>query len=79
MRISLGHDLAATLTASSPFDFLVIHRGDPSYICVEPVTHVANGWNLPLPSSQTGAILLASGERLTGRVEIAVSGPIDGL
>ncbi len=77
-RISLGGDVTATMTASPPFDFLVVHRGAPSHICVEPTTHVANAWNLGLSPSQTGAALLSPGERLTGEIEIRLSGKCDG-
>lgn len=72
-KIALGNGISATLTASSLFDFLVVHRGDPTHICVEPVTHVANAWNLPLPPLQTGAILLSPGESLKGGIEITIS------
>lgn len=77
-RISLNNDVTATLTASSSFGFLVVHRGDPTHICVEPVTHVANAWNLSLPPLRTGAALLPPGARLTGHIEIRLSGLFEG-
>ncbi|APG93037.1 aldose epimerase family protein (plasmid) [Sinorhizobium americanum] len=73
-KVALPHGFSATMKASSPFGFLVVHRGDPAHICVEPVTHVANAWNLSLPSSQTGAVLLQPGEALKGSIEILISG-----
>lgn len=77
-EVLFSSGFSVTMTASSTFGFLVVHRGDPSHICVEPVTHVANAWNLPLPPSQTGAVLLSPGEVLKGSIELAVSGPSSG-
>lgn len=62
-----------TMTASSPFDFLVVHRGDLSHVCVEPVTHVANAWNLNVNSLHFGARLLPPGDALEGTVSLKVS------
>lgn len=62
-----------TMTASSPFDWLVVHRGDPSHVCVEPVTHVANAWNLKADAAFTGARLLQPGEVLTGTITLEIS------
>lgn len=73
-EIMLADGYSACLTASSPFGFLVVHRGDPAHICVEPVTHVANAWNLALPPPETGAILLPPGGRMTGSIDIHVRG-----
>ena len=77
-EVSLASGISVTMTTSPLFGFLVVHRGDPAHICVEPVTHIANAWNLRLPPSQTGAVLLSPGEVLTGSIEIAVSEPSSG-
>lgn len=62
----------ARLRATPEFQCLVIHRGHPTHICVEPVTHVANAWNLPAASVVTGARLLAPAETLGGSIEITI-------
>ncbi len=63
----------ATMTASAPFDYLVIHRGDPSHVCVEPTTHVTNAWNLKACASSVGALLLQPGQVITGKVKLKIS------
>ncbi|MCJ2877634.1 hypothetical protein JUM41_25670 [Rhizobium pusense] len=72
--VQLGGGLSVRLKASPVFRFLVVHRGDPAHICVEPVTHVANGWNLPLPSALTGAVVLSAQQSLKGSIELVVAG-----
>ncbi|QND72864.1 aldose 1-epimerase [Tardiphaga robiniae] len=59
--------------APSPFDFLVVHRGDAFHVCIEPVTHVANAWNLDMGAASVGARVLQPGEVLEGRIELTVS------
>lgn len=61
----------AVMTASDVFRFLVVHRGDPAHVCVEPVTHVPNAWNLD--RDDVGARLLAPGETLEGRIRLEIS------
>lgn len=60
------------VSATPEFDFLVIHRGDPAHICVEPVTHLANAWNLALDPGRVGARVLAPGESLSGTIELRI-------
>lgn len=62
----------AVMIAASPFDFLVVHRGDPNHVCVEPVTHIANAWNLGLDGASVGARVLRPGEVLEGQIELTV-------
>lgn len=64
--------LAATVSAEAPFDFLVVHRGSAKHICVEPVSHVQNAWNLEADQGRTGARLLESGTTLLGRMTIDI-------
>jgi aldose 1-epimerase len=47
---------------------LVVHRPPQGgYLCIEPVSHVANGFNLAARGvAGTGSVLLASGESLSG-------------
>lgn len=35
-----------TLEWSAPVDHLVVYTGEPGWVCVEPVTHANNGFNL---------------------------------
>lgn len=63
----------SNLTASAPFMGLVIHRGDQAHICVEPVTHIANAWNLKGDAQVTGARLLLPGEAMEGVIRIEVA------
>ncbi len=71
-RITCTDGPVVTMRASAPFDFLVVHRGDDSHVCVEPVTHVANAWNLDCQG--VGARTLLPGGSLHGTVAIKVCG-----
>lgn len=73
VEITSDANTITTMSASSPFDYLVVHRGDPSHVCVEPVTHVANAWNLDAGASDVGARLLHQGQRMEGTVTLSVS------
>lgn len=72
-RIVCEAGVLTTMTASSPFDHLVVHRGDPAHVCVEPVTHVPNAWNLKADASDVGARLLHPGEVLGGTFTLEIS------
>ena len=71
--VSCADGYKAGVSATSVFDCLVIHRGDPAHICVEPATHVANAWNLPDDPETVGARILRPGEVLEGSIEIRIS------
>lgn len=61
------------LTASSSLNHLVLHQpvGMP-YVCVEPVSHVANAFNLAEQGMEsTGAVFLPAGASLSGRMLLA--------
>ncbi|WP_197435523.1 aldose 1-epimerase [Agrobacterium vitis] len=60
------------VTATSAFMGLVVHRGDPAHICVEPVSHIANAWNLKDEPEMTGAKIMLPGEVLEGVVRVEV-------
>jgi len=64
----------AVLHADPLFGHLVVHRPDPPhYLCLEPVSHVANGFNLAdSGAAGTGTRTLAPGESMSGRVDIAL-------
>ncbi|WP_420703422.1 hypothetical protein [Brucella intermedia] len=72
-RVNLIGRGSATISASPEFGFLVIHRGHSSHICVEPVTHVPNAWNLNVDRDRVGARILRPGETLKGSILLRVS------
>lgn len=62
------------IVASSTLDHLVVHRpaGAP-YLCVEPVSHTADAFNLAAAGlADTGTRVLAPGQSLRGVVEFAL-------
>lgn len=62
------------LQAQGAFDQLVIHRpGGSPYLCVEPVSHVADGFNLHAQGVLgTGTRVLGPGQSLQGALQISV-------
>jgi aldose 1-epimerase len=58
------------IKADPVFGHLVVHRPDNlAYLCIEPVSHVADGFNLAARGvGGTGARMLAPGESLSGTV-----------
>jgi aldose 1-epimerase len=62
------------LQADPLFGHLVVHRPDPPhYLCLEPVSHVANGFNLADAGvAGTGTRMLAPGESMGGQIRIAL-------
>ncbi|MFB9951904.1 hypothetical protein ACFFP0_23900 [Rhizobium puerariae] len=71
--VSCADGYQAEVSATSAFDCLIIHRGDPAHICVEPATHVPSAWNLPDDPEAVGARILHPGEVLEGSIEIRIS------
>ena len=75
-----GLDLPAgarlRVTADAVFRHLVVHRPDnTAYLCLEPASHVANGFNLAARGvPDTGTRLLAPGEAMGGTVRFALLG-----
>lgn len=63
------------LEAHAPANHLVLHRtAAQTYLCVEPVTHVADGFNLAARGVPgTGAAWLAPGETLRSRLTLRLS------
>lgn len=63
------------LLADGNLDHLVIHRPENGpYVCMEPVSHVADGFNLYAGGVHgTGTKILAPGEALHGAVQIGCS------
>ena len=60
------------MAADAAFGHLVVHRPDNlAYLCVEPVSHVADGFNLAARGAAgTGARLLAPGESMGGTIRL---------
>jgi aldose 1-epimerase len=60
------------VTADPALSHLVLHRpDDDAYLCVEPVSHVANGFNLAADGAAgTGTHLLGAGARFSAWVEL---------
>ncbi|MFY7777288.1 MAG: hypothetical protein ACOVQ8_03330 [Elstera sp.] len=64
-----------TVTASAPLDHLVFHVPEGgAYACLEPVSHVADAFNLAAKGvAKTGFLTLAAGQTLSTSVHIGVS------
>jgi aldose 1-epimerase len=62
------------IDADPVFSHLVVHRPDAlTYLCLEPVSHVADGFNLAARGVfDTGTQWLAPGESLTGTMRFSV-------
>ncbi|KAB2693743.1 hypothetical protein [Brucella intermedia] len=71
-RIRLAGGKDVFVSASSEFGFLVLHRGHTSHICVEPVSHVPNAWNLKADPVSVGACVLQPEEVLRGTISVKV-------
>jgi aldose 1-epimerase len=71
---SAGGAAGLKLTGHGGLDQLVIHRPmQASYVCIEPVSHVADGFNLHAQGhSHTGTRILGPGEGLRGGLTIEV-------
>ncbi|MEJ8847762.1 aldose 1-epimerase [Variovorax rhizosphaerae] len=74
LRLGSGGDKSRPslrIVASPELDHLVLHRPpNAPYICIEPVSHTANAFNLAADGvADTGTRLLAPGQRLSGAVE----------
>jgi len=68
-----GLGLGLTLRADGIFGQMVVHRPrNIDYLCLEPVSHVANGFNLAAKGwRETGTIVLKPGESVAGRLALA--------
>jgi aldose 1-epimerase len=64
------------MTTGECLRHLVIHRpAGSSYACIEPVSHVADGFNLSARGvAGTGTRILRPGEQMTGHLEIQLCG-----
>ena len=62
------------ITADAQFGHLVVHRPDNlAYLCLEPVSHVADGFNLAAQGvGDTGTHLLMPGDTLAGTISFKI-------
>ena len=62
------------LQGDGPLSHLVLHRPpQPLYLCLEPVTHVADAFNLAAQGqADTGTVLLAPGESFSASLTISL-------
>ena len=69
-----GLGLGLTLRADEVFGQMVVHRPrNIDYLCLEPVSHVANGFNLAAKGwRETGTIILKPGESVAGQLTLAM-------
>ncbi|MEJ8825937.1 hypothetical protein WKW80_28560 [Variovorax humicola] len=70
LLLSDGDSAALRITASSALDHLILHRPDNApYLCIEPVSHTADAFNLATQGiADTGALTLAPGQSLSATV-----------
>ncbi len=75
-RASLVHaDGSGVAIEGDPaLDHLILHRpAAGGYVCIEPVSHVADGFNLAAKGVEgTGTVILQPGERLAGTVRLSL-------
>jgi len=72
--IELPGNRVLALRADPVFGHLVVHRPDSlAYLCLEPASHVADGFNLAARGvAGTGTRWLAPGESLSGAIEFSL-------
>lgn len=73
VRFPIAPNLEIGLTASAEFQHLVIHQVD-DYSCIEPATHVANGFNMAFAGvGETGMHELEPGQTLEGTIFLRIN------
>jgi len=70
-----GTGIRIALQADARFAHIVVHRPQNiDYVCLEPVSHVANGFNLAAAGQRgTGTIILQPGESVEGQLKLALA------
>ena len=73
--IELPHGVCLRVEADPVFGHLVVHRLDTlAYLCLEPVSHVADSFNLATRGvADTGTRWLAAGESLAGAMRFSLA------
>ena len=76
LQDAAGASARLKIVADPVFNHLVVHRPDNlAYLCIEPVSHVADGFNLAARGvADTGARLLAPGETMGGTIRFQLMG-----
>jgi aldose 1-epimerase len=74
LALGLPDGARIQMQADTVFNHLVVHRPDnAAYLCLEPVSHVANGFNLAAQGvAHTGTHLLQPGECLIGNISFTL-------
>ena len=77
--VDLPQGAQLAILADPVFGHLVVHRPDtPLYLCLEPVSHVADGFNLADRGvAGTGTHLLEPGGRISGSIRFALVDPVE--
>lgn len=74
LQVDLASGLMLSIAATPVLSHLVLHKGDGDYLCVEPVSHLANGFNLHDSGILgTGARVLGPGEELSAMISLTIS------
>jgi aldose 1-epimerase len=76
-QLELPSGATLHLQADAALGHMVLHRPpQPLYVCLEPVTHVADGFNLGAQGREgTGTVLLVPGESFTASLTLSLSPP----
>lgn len=74
LALGLPAGVRIQMQADTVFNHMVVHRPDnAAYLCLEPVSHVANGFNLAAQGvAHTGTHLLQPGGYLTGDISLTL-------
>ncbi|GLQ12068.1 galactose mutarotase [Devosia yakushimensis] len=73
VQVDTKDDLTLTISASPTMSHLVLHKGDGDFVCIEPVSHLANGFNLHARQILgTGARILAPVEEMSATIELNI-------
>ena len=74
-EVELPQGALLCVAADPLFGHLVVHRPDNlAYLCLEPVSHVADGFNLATRGvADTGTRWLAAGESLAGAMRFSLA------
>ena len=77
--VDLPQGAQLRVLADPVFGHLVVHRPDtPCYLCLEPVSHVADAFNLADRGvANTGTHLLEPGDRISGTIRFSLVNMVD--
>lgn len=74
LTLGLPEGVRIQIEADPVFSHLVVHRPDSAaYLCIEPVSHVANGFNMAAQGvADTGTQFLQPGQSLAGDISFSM-------